>query len=202
MQQQQTGSSSTPAAGHGRAPVTHPVSATAPDGSPLSPVGDTAPSTAPEPHLSPPARAGLARIVICVCLAVTLLASASIFWRWSSVEEPTSYIMVHGDASHTGTVIVVTSADHPGAMATLSKENEFTTSIFLHAGSYRIVARRQDEELVNTTILLGSRQAGIIDLRRNKKSDEARATGRYIPQLGWIQDRHVTAVALPSPARQ
>jgi len=202
VQQQQTGSSSTPAAGHGRAPVTHPVSATAPDGSPLSPVGDTAPSTAPEPHLSPPARAGLARIVICVCLAVTLLASASIFWRWSSVEEPTSYIMVHGDASHTGTVIVVTSADHPGAMATLSKENEFTTSIFLHAGSYRIVARRQDEELVNTTILLGSRQAGIIDLRRNKKSDEARATGRYIPQLGWIQDRHVTAVALPSPTRQ
>jgi hypothetical protein len=181
--------------------VTHPVSATAPDGTPLSPVGDTSPSTAPPTHLSPPARAGMARIIICVCLAVTLLASASVFWRWSSVQEPTSYIVVHGDSSHTGTVVDVTSLGHPGAMATLSKENEFSTSIFVHAGSYRVIATCRGEELVNTTLLIGNRQAAIIDLRR-RKVQEARSRGRYLPDVGWIYDRRAAAVAYPTPPSQ
>jgi hypothetical protein len=152
----------------------------------------------PVSHLSAPAKAGIVRIVICTCLAVTVLAAASIYWRWSSIVEPTSYIVVHGDESHTGTVIVVKSMDHPGAMATLSKDNEYSTSIFLHAGSYRIVATRQGEELVNTTLLLGHRQAGIIDLRR-KKVEEARASGRYLPDARWMDDV-ATIVAYPSPA--
>ena len=129
-----------------------------------------APATAANGEVPPwaafsPARGRFVRFVVVFSIALTLLAAASIYWRWANVSEPTSYIVVYGNESFNGTQITITSADHPGPlMATLSRDNDYVAAIFLHPGSYTITATLNGEPLVRQNFALGSRKAAWVNL--------------------------------------
>ena len=110
----------------------------------------------------------LPRLIVVLCFVITTLATALIYWRWANVTEPTSYVIVQGQKEHNGTVIVIRSDHQPEAMATLTPENQYTATIFLHPGPYTLTATLNGETLVHvnrvaahrrwTTVLLRPRQ--------------------------------------------
>src|SRR4051812_6989301 len=73
------------------------------------------------------ARGRFVRSVIVFSIALTVLAAASIYWRWANVSEPTSYIKVLGNEALGGTQVVVNSPDNPDASfyATLTKDDNY-----------------------------------------------------------------------------
>ena len=105
------------------------------------------------------ARGRFVRFVVVFSIFLALLATASIYWRWANVAEPSSYVVIYGSEAHNGTQIVVHSPDRPDAMATLSKDNQYTAVIFLHPGSYTITATLNGGQLVQQYFALGNRQA-------------------------------------------
>ena len=113
-----------------------------------------------------PGRGRFVRFVVVFSVALTLLAAASVFWRWASVSEPSSYIVVYGNESLNGTQIEIRAADHHAAplIATLSRDNDYTAAIFLHPGSYTISAALNGEPLVRQNFVLGSRKAAWVNL--------------------------------------
>ena len=111
-----------------------------------------------------PARGRFVRFVVVFSVALTLVASASIFWRWANVYEPSSYVAVYGNESFNGTQIIIRSPDHPDAMATLTPENNYATAIFLHPGSYTITATLNGQPLVEQFLVLGHRKAAWVNL--------------------------------------
>ena len=100
-------------------------------------------------------------------IALTLLATASIYWRWANVTEPTSYLTVLGNESLNGTLVVVNSPSYPEAspwMATLTKDNNYTAYIFLHPGSYTVTATLKDQPLARAPFVVRGRQAASLNL--------------------------------------
>jgi hypothetical protein len=124
------------------------------------------------------ARGRFVRAVIVFSLALTVLASASIYWRWANVYEPTSYIMVLGNESLDGTLVVVNSPDFPESMATLSKENNYAAAIFLHPGSYTVTATLNGEQLARSPFAVSGRNAATLNLNaRHPGRGRVGATG-------------------------
>ena len=110
------------------------------------------------------ARGRFVRAVIVFSVALTVLASASIYWRWANVYEPTSYIMVLGNEALDGTLVVVNSPDFPESMATLSRENNYVAAIFLHPGSYTVTATLNGEQLARSPFAVSGRNAATLNL--------------------------------------
>lgn len=123
------------------------------------------------------ARGRFVRFVVVFCVALTLLATASIYWRWANVHEPSSYIVVYGSEDYNGTHVVVRSPDHPDAMATLSKDNEYAAAIFLHPGSYTITATLNGQQLVQQFFVLGHRRGLSVNLAARRPGTTQTATG-------------------------
>lgn len=111
-----------------------------------------------------PGRGRFVRFVIVCCIALTLVAAALIYWRWANVYEPTSYIMVFGNESHNGTVIVVSAPDFPDSMATLSRDNNYTAAIFLHPGTYTITATLNGQPLARSLFTVTGRIGKTLNL--------------------------------------
>lgn len=124
-----------------------------------------------------PARGRLARLIIVLCFGITLLATMSIYWRWATVTEPTSFIFIEGDDSHDGTLVVINRGERtdPLAMTTLSKANNYAVTIFLHPGTYTITATLNGEDLVNGKLLVGDRRWTPIKLKSRKPKLAQRA---------------------------
>ena len=162
---------------------------------------DTAPNSAPAATEAngeappwaafSPARGRFVRFVVVFSVALTLLASASIFWRWANVYEPSSYIAVYGNESFNGTQIVIRSPDHPDAMATLTPENNYATAVFLHPGSYTITATLNGQPLVQQFFVLGHRKAAWVNL-------SSKRGGTAAPERAQKAD---PAAPLPGAAR-
>ena len=133
--------------------------------------GSAAPAhTAGEGHHPPadPVRARLARMIVVFSLALTVVATALIYWRWASVKEPSSYIVVEGNEGHNGAVVVVRSPSQPEAMATLSPENGYAATIFLQPGTYTLTATLNGETLVHGELLALHRRMRVLRLRGGK----------------------------------
>ena len=135
-----------------------------------SPATAAQPPTAPAPAAPAPAshpqHAGrLVRLIVVLCFAITTLATALIYWRWANVTEPSSYVIVQGTQEHNGTVIVIRSDHHPDAMATLSPDNHFSATIFLHPGTYTLTATLNGETLIHGDMLVAHRRWKTILLR-------------------------------------
>jgi hypothetical protein len=105
-----------------------------------------------------------------LCFAITIVATSLIYWRWTNVTEPSSYIIIEGDETCNGTVVVVTSREHPDAVATLSKDNDYAAAIFLHPGSYTLTATLNGDRLAHGNLLLAHRRAKVITLRGPKSA--------------------------------
>ena len=120
-------------------------------------------------------------MIVVLCFAITILATALIYWRWANVTEPTSYVIVQGEAEHNGTVVVVTSSQNTDtiAMATLSPDNHYSATIFLHPGTYTLTATQNGETLIHGDMFVAYRRWKAIPLRSRKHaiSDTPRASG-------------------------
>ena len=113
-----------------------------------------------------PARGRFVRAVIVFSIALTLLATASIYWRWANVYEPTSYITVLGNESLNGTLVVVSSPDYPESPwnVTLTKDNNYIAAIFLHPGSYTVTATLNGQPLAKAPFSITGRKAASLNL--------------------------------------
>ena len=125
--------------------------------------GDVAPAAAADPG-----RGRLARMIVLFSLALTVLATALIYWRWANVTEPTSYITVEGNEGHNGAVVVVRSASQHEAMVTLSPENGYAATIFLHPGTYTLTATLNGQTLIHGELLAIHRRMRVLRLRGGK----------------------------------
>ena len=129
-----------------------------------------APDTGDAPHAAAadPARGRLARMIVMFSLALTVLATALIYWRWANVTEPTSYITVEGNEGHNGAVVVVRSAANHEAMVTLSPDNGYAATIFLHPGTYTLTATLNGQTLIHGELLAIHRRMRVLRLRGGK----------------------------------
>ena len=111
-------------------------------------------------------------MIVVLCFAITTLATALIYWRWANVTEPSSYVIVQGTEEHNGTVVVVRPDHQPDAvaMATLSPQNEFAATIFLHPGTYTLTATHNGETLVHGEMLVAHRRWRTILLRPRRSA--------------------------------
>ena len=158
---------------------THPTS---PHPTP-APAAGTANAQAPEGHAAPGTGPGgrPARMIIVLCFTITAIAMALIYWRWANVVEPSSYIIVHGngDASLNGTVITVSTENRQEVvvMETLSPQNGYAVTIFLHPGNYYFSATHGDTVLLEGPMLVAHRRWKTIPLAPKPSSGEAAGTG-------------------------
>ena len=114
---------------------------------------------------APPTGARLPRLIVVLCFVITTVATALIYWRWANVTEPSSYVIVQGKEEHNGTVVVIRSEQHPEAMATLSPQNQYAVTIFLHPGTYTLTATQNGETLIHGNMLVAHRRWKTIILR-------------------------------------
>jgi hypothetical protein len=122
------------------------------------------------------ARGRFVRLVIVFSIALTLLAAASIYWRWANVYEPTSYIMVFGNEALDGTLVVVNSPDYPESMATLTRDNNYIAAIFLHPGSYTVTATLNGEQLARSPFVISGRNTATLNLTARRPGAGRAAT--------------------------
>jgi hypothetical protein len=111
-----------------------------------------------------PQRLLFARAVITLTAVVTLAAFATIIYRSVTVTEPTSAIVVEGDASFDGALILVTSTEYPAARATLTVENNYRTPVLLYPGIYTVLVMHRDRALFRDTFRIDAQRAVGIDL--------------------------------------
>ena len=125
----------------------------------------------------PPSRGRLVRFVIVFSIALTLLAAASIYWRWANVYEPTSYITVQGNESLQGTEVRVTSPDPENQLppVILSRDNNYAATIFLHPGSYTVTATLNGEQLVKAPFVISGRKVAMVNLVNRRPGKTAAA---------------------------
>lgn len=112
-------------------------------------------------------------MIVVLCFAIATLATALIYWRWANVSEPTSYVIVEGTADHTGTVITV-STEMGGevvVMETLTPENQYAVTIFLHPGTYWFHAGHRGTTLIEGPMLVAHRRYRTIRLQPLGKPD-------------------------------
>jgi hypothetical protein len=139
------------------------------------------------------ARGRLVRFVIVFSIALTLLAAASIYWRWAKVYEPTSYITIMGNEALEGTQVLVESPNYPESktMVILSKENNYVTVIFLSPGSYTVTATHNGEQLAKGPFTISGRNTASLNLTARRPaagagsgSGAGRAAGAATPISG------------------
>ena len=121
----------------------------------------------------------LPRVIVVLGFGITAVATALIYWRWANVIEPTSYVVVQGQAEHSGTVVTIRSEHHPEAMATLTPQNQYGATIFLHPGHYTLTATLNGDTLIHGDMLVAHRRWKTIFLRprRAAAGDPSRAAG-------------------------
>jgi hypothetical protein len=148
---------------------------------PHAPTPATTDAPGATPTLPAPYTGGrLPRLIVVLCFLITAVATALIYWRWANVTEPSSYVIVQGQEEHNGTVVVIRSDTHPEAMATLSPDNHYAVTIFLHPGTYTLTATQNGETLIHGSMLVAHRRWKTITLRPR------RATPGDTPQRAGV----------------
>jgi hypothetical protein len=145
--------------------------------SPANPAPAHAPGTTEQPP-SPPPGGRTARLIVVLCFAIATVATTLIYWRWANVSEPTSYVIIEGAEEFGGTVITV-STERNGdvvAMQTLSAENQYGVTIFLHPGTYWLHAAQGGTTLIEGNMLVAHRSFKTIQLRALKRPPGDRPT--------------------------
>ena len=110
-------------------------------------------------------------MVVVLCFAITALATALIYWRWVSVAEPSSYVIIEGDPDYNGTVVTVSPPPEQGGevvMATLSPDNQYAVTIFLNPGKYQLTAAQGGTTLLSTELWVAHRRWKSIQLPKRK----------------------------------
>src|SRR5215218_9305685 len=88
-----------------------------------------------------PARGMLVGVIMAGVVISAMVMVGFIWYRWSGVREPTSAIIIEGDASLDGTTVSVTG-DRPAEHTSLNAANGYRAAILVEPGRYWVEAKR------------------------------------------------------------
>ena len=105
-------------------------------------------------------------MVVVLCFTLTAVATALIYWRWANVTEPSSYVIVQGSEPLNGTVVTISAENRQDvvAMGTLSADNNYSVTIFLHPGTYWFSAVQRETTLLEGPMFVAHRRWKTIPL--------------------------------------
>lgn len=129
---------------------------------------DGAAQTAQRRRRSLLAREGIVRVAVAGTILLVLAMMALLWQHWSSVREPTTAIVIHGDSSLDGAQITVESNDDPAdpkVDVTLGQDRKFDPAIFRYPGQYKVTIRYpQKGGTASYVVTVDHRRGSIIDL--------------------------------------
>ncbi len=130
-----------------------------------------------------PARRGALVGVILGGVIASALAMATFIWyRWQAVNEPTTAVIVEGDATLDGTVITVAGARV--VTTRLSAANNYVAPVLLEPGWYLVTAKHKEHEVLHHEVevrqFLGVR-IKLADVARNPRAATTLSTGPGTP---------------------
>lgn len=94
-----------------------------------------------------PARGIFVGLIIFALVASTIAMVAFIWYRWAGVREPTTAVIIQGDASLDGTLITVSGPDRV-VTASLESSNGYSVPILVDPGIYTVRAEHPDGRLL------------------------------------------------------
>ncbi|HWE01570.1 MAG TPA: hypothetical protein VG326_04105 [Tepidisphaeraceae bacterium] len=94
------------------------------------------------------AAAAFARVATGLLLVSVLLMVGRIYWRWHSLNEPSTVVIVAGDESLDGAKVEI-SGEHGHWTEKLNRDDGWQISVLLDAGTYRLVVTHRKLELLN-----------------------------------------------------
>jgi hypothetical protein len=114
-----------------------------------------APPQAPAPPhtLEPPPtgrRGRLVGLIVGGLVASTVLMVAFIWYRWYPVQEPTTAVIVAGDATYDGAVVTVVGTSTISTR--LNPANNYVASILLKPGRYVVTVKHRDQVLIRQDV--------------------------------------------------
>ena len=98
----------------------------------------------------PPRHARLVGLILGAVVACTLVMVGFIWYRWQGVNEPTTAVIVEGDATFDGTVVTVTGART--ITTELTSSNDYIAPVLLEPGWYRVTAEHRGRVLVRQEV--------------------------------------------------
>jgi hypothetical protein len=113
------------------------------------------------------AREGVVRVAVAGSILFVLAMMALLWQHWSSVREPTTAILIHGDPSLAGARISVESADDPAESkvnVTLDEDRKFEHAIFRYPGQYKVTIRYPSGPTVSYMVTIDNRRGAVLDL--------------------------------------
>ena len=150
-----------------------PSNGDVPDEAPPAPAGapESAPAEpldydAPIPHTR--RRSYVAAALVGLTIAFVLGMASLVYLRWLTIEEPTTAVVVRGDASHSGATVLVTG-DGTYVKVTLDEKNNFSSPVLLVPGSYTVTATLGGKILLRNDVTLKAETGLMVFL-----SEEAR----------------------------
>ena len=101
----------------------------------------------------PPAqqRGRLVGVIIGGLVATTFVMVAFIWYRWYPVREPTTAVIVAGDATYDGTVVTVTGTPTP-ITTRLDPGNNYVAPVLLEPGIYWVTAERNGQVVLRQRV--------------------------------------------------
>ena len=122
-------------------------------GRPGSAATPTATPPSPVEHVDanhPPRHARIVGLILGAVVACTLVMVGFIWYRWQGVNEPTTAVIVEGDATFDGTVVTVTGART--ITTELTPSNDYIAPVLLEPGWYRVTAEHGGRVLVRQEV--------------------------------------------------
>lgn len=151
-----------------------PQQQTDPTASPVKPAPDDDAADFNGHHRGP-----LVAAILVFLVASTVVMVSFIWYRWSGVREPTTAIILRGDASLDGTEVTVSG--ERTIPATLDASNKYYAPILVEPGEYTVVAQLRGKTLVRTSVEV-KRFLGVeFDLSTIVKDAVARGTLKLDP---------------------
>ena len=123
-------------------------------------------ASAAHAHGVSPERGRVVMFTIVLAAAMFVAMVAVTYYRWSTVSEPTSANVIDAGPELDGAIIHVEGIGmRRPQQVTLSSENNFSTPIYVHPGSYTLRITQADRLLYQRQFELSSRQGIRLDLK-------------------------------------
>jgi hypothetical protein len=112
-----------------------------------------------------PGRGMLVGVIMAGIVISAMVMVGFIWYRWSGVREPTSAVIIDGDASLDGTTITVEGDGGPERTA-LNAANGYRAAVLVEPGQYRVEAKREGVVLLRRQVEVQRFQAVQFNLGR------------------------------------
>lgn len=111
----------------------------------MAPVSDSRPATEPEYK----ARPMFVALIMGVLLTGVPLIVGLIYWRWATIHEPTTAVVIVGDVSLDGAVVAVSNSEHRRWVVELDRGNFFQSPVLLDPGKYHINVTHRKHDIID-----------------------------------------------------